>query len=149
MVMSTNGFRFLVIASLLLLLVSGPVGIVLVDTLPPELRSFVILGIDRPFGFIACSALTVLLAFVVAHIGLLMFAWWSRPLFVLCVACSAAFTSVDGPYVMTGIESSISGIGALLDGAILALVFVSPLNRYFRKRNRVLTEGSTGPTLSS
>lgn len=70
-------------------------------------------------------------AFLAAGIGLLFFAPWSRWLFLVCYVIGAATITFGGFIVSSPTDHFLYFFVTLIDGAILGLVFLSPLSRQF------------------
>lgn len=68
------------------------------------------------------------LAKVLASVGLLLFLSWGRWLFVAVAAIALASVPFSGVSVGAPLDNAVGYVATLLDGAILALAFSSPLS---------------------
>lgn len=138
--MSQRSFRILVIAygafALAFLLLQP----LMDDTLPEDARAF--LGIGRSVldaehePFIRTDAQSLVyyaqnLASTVGAIGLLLWKNWARTLFLVCVVASIVLTPLSDLYVDSGWVTLFGYICTLLEGALLALIYFSPLEERF------------------
>jgi len=74
-----------------------------------------------------------LIAFVAALIGLLGFRRWARWLFIIVTSLTLIFLASGGMTLSTSLESLASTIRAMVDGAILTLLFIEPIRERFRR----------------
>jgi hypothetical protein len=70
-------------------------------------------------------------AMTIAAIGLFFFTWWGRWLFAACYIVGLVVTVIGGLTVSPALDSAVSLIVTLIDGAILGLAFLSPLSENF------------------
>jgi len=73
-------------------------------------------------------------AFLAASIGLLFFATWSRWLFLACYTIGAIATTLGGFITSSPVDQFFYLLVTLVDGAILGLVFLSPLSKKFNPK---------------
>lgn len=73
-----------------------------------------------------------LAVFGIISIGLIYFKRWARTGFVAYIIVSILLAPLLGLYVQTGIESLISYIIALGDGAILMMLFLTSISDEFK-----------------
>lgn len=73
-------------------------------------------------------------AFLVAGIGLLFFAPWSRWLFLVCYTIGAIATTLGGFITASPVDQFFYLLCTLVDGAILGLAFLSPLSKKFNPK---------------
>ena len=125
-------FQILVVASWLLQLLGYilPIASWYSDPTFSKLMAFdgygSLLSIDVPFLY----ALP-LWSFLIATIGLFFFHNWGRYLFLALWVYGWCSTLVFGVRLILPIQGFLSMAGGTIDGAILALVFLSPLRAAF------------------
>jgi hypothetical protein len=73
-----------------------------------------------------------LIAYLTSLIGLLRFRGWARWLFIIVVGLMLVFIISGGTTLSTPIDALVSTIGAMVDGAILTLLFIEPVRARFR-----------------
>ena len=149
--MSRKWYRFL----LLLGWVICPAGLVVFyaekPSLPPALLGYLDAKVDAPPTswdlFVFFLLLFLLIVGVVNTVGLYRFRPWARKLY-LCgfVAGYAVITFLfRDPVVTTPLAYSLFSLGTALSGFMLALIFFSPVARYFEsgppKSEEVLKHG--------
>jgi len=132
--MTKTQFRGVVVFSLLLLFIAGVVVLTFSDTLPPELSTFVEAEFEEEPTAVEFLGFAVVVLTVIGNIGLLFFAWWSRPLFAAGVVAASVATVFDGPVVTTAPEAFIFEMGLLLDGFMIALAYFSEAKVYFERK---------------
>ncbi len=69
---------------------------------------------------------------VIATIGLLLVFKWGRLVFAISLLAGLPFGLFSGVYVAPAIDSTIGYLSSLLDGAVLALAYFSPVSALFR-----------------
>lgn len=73
---------------------------------------------------------------LVASAGMAMFAWWSRHLFVACVATLVASEGLfQYPVLKSSLEFQMDSFAGLLAGGIVAMSYWSPLSAKFRAKS--------------
>jgi hypothetical protein len=103
--------------------------------LPPELRAYVegppVEELSWHDAFLLTGVLVMLILAVVTTVGLWRFRRWARGVRLWYgVACFAsAFSS--GPVVITGLASAVISLGTVIEGGLLALVYLSPVAAWF------------------
>ena len=132
--MTKNQFRAIVSASIILLVSAGVVVLGFNQDLPPELASFVDAELEKDLTAVDIFGFGAALLAVAANIGLLFFARWSRPVFVIGVLSATAATAFAGPFVATAREAAVYEFGLLLDGFIIALAYCSEAKVYFERK---------------
>ena len=83
----------------------------------------------------ASVGLAIFCAYVVASIGLFFFRNWARWLFVFLALSGPVYAALSGMVVQTPFEALLGGLVGILDGAILALAFLSPIASLFNPIN--------------
>ena len=76
---------------------------------------------------------SVALAKVLASVGLVLFLSWGRWLFLGVAAVAIASVPFSGVSVGAPMDNAVGYVATLLDGAILALAFSSPLSEAMRR----------------
>jgi hypothetical protein len=66
-------------------------------------------------------------------IGLLLFKNWARLSFVVITIASVLFTAIQGIQVMPAIEATIQYITTLIDGATIAIMYLTSVGQRFNK----------------
>lgn len=72
-----------------------------------------------------------LLLWSLATIGMLLFQSWARTLFLLLTGISLALATLAGFWVLTGPQAAVLQLINLIDGAILAVAFLTTVARRF------------------
>ncbi len=114
--------------------------ILLEDDLPAPLQVYLEQEAARPLtGSMLMGAVLALPALGCLAAGWIgMFFFWrpSRWLFLAAQLLMLVAVCVFGPYVAHGVEQAIDSVGQALCGVILALAFLSPINRLFARPKR-------------
>jgi hypothetical protein len=84
----------------------------------------------------------ILLIGAAAYFGLLRFNPWGRRWYVGFHALFLASLPLDKPILLTGWASLIAGIGYMVTGVILTLLFFTPLKEYFGKKGAAAFESA-------
>jgi hypothetical protein len=143
--MTRSQFRLLVVTNQLLILVSVAVQEVTDKSFPPELKSY--LGIDESVlsppvsGFYGWNwvTLVIILAGVIASIGLCFGKRWGRELYLLTFL-AALFTTLMGDlYVDTTWTVFVSYLVGTTEGMILGLAYFSHIKRMFQHSEEEFT----------
>lgn len=135
-----RNFQTLVVVHQLLVFAAMVVQSVTDGWLPPELQGH--LGLDRSLldeaqgdepPFEAARALWWVLmpASLAASAGVLFFRRWGRTLFVAVAAVGVLLVPIGGLYVDVGWTVMVSSLAGLCEGALIALMYFSPLRRLF------------------
>jgi hypothetical protein len=138
--MSRKWFRF----SLLLGWVVCPAGVVAFfvekASLPPELRAYLDSGVNEPFtgrDFLVILLVLLLLAVAVVNtVGLYRFRPWARTLYLWSWPVGYAISLLPfwEPTVTPPVAHTLFTLGNALSGFVLALIFFSPVARFFERR---------------
>ena len=75
---------------------------------------------------------TVLVAWLVARVGLWGFRSWARALYLIVAGVGVVGTLLAGGEAASGLEAALSSVCWLVTGVIIALVYWSPLAATFR-----------------
>ena len=106
--------------------------------LPPELESYKqsTVAADRATGHLAWDAAigsAIILAYVVAIIGLFLLRPFARILFALLVGFSFVATFYYGVRIQTRSVATFDDAVTLLNGILLALLYCSPIRERFNR----------------
>jgi len=134
--MPVSLFRTLVALSFLTLLGQYVIPNWILPTDPSIARLLQYDGYGAPFPVLHSNALYVipLLVTLFACIGLAFFQPWGRNLFLVTVVYWLVGGLFLGYRVSSPVDMFLGGVGALIDGVILALIFWSPLRAHFGER---------------
>jgi hypothetical protein len=138
---SVRLFRILLIAEWVIVAVGGVVSVWSEAFLPAPLKEYVDAIAKTPYTvrdqvLLGVGMLLLLLAIVVT-IGLYRLRNWARALLVLNLVLGLLGSLFYGPYVETSVGRTFSDLGVLLEGAIVALVFLPPVSGYFNGQHEV------------
>ncbi|MDR2673836.1 MAG: hypothetical protein LBC18_02965 [Opitutaceae bacterium] len=131
-------FRSLLVSSLVCHLLSMIAGILLQTTLPPELQHY-LQAQDAAFGsmggiqlFAAVSlTLVLLVVLIISIVGVWRFRNWGRKLWIFLAVAGIVITPFIGESVANAWESMFAQIAITLDGGVLAMMFIEPINSLF------------------
>lgn len=121
--------RALVLADVALLFAIGTAETILEDTLPEPVRAYAA-NQELPTVLVVAASILLLLV-VVSWVGLWRLSRWAPLLYVVAWAGLLVAGPFAGPHISTGVGEAISSISSGVSGAILALVFLSPLREEF------------------
>ncbi len=143
MIVLRRNFRILVVASQILTIGITVVDYVTHSWLPPELLGYLsryetVLIPDRysaidllfDIPFLVQTFLGIL-----AAVGLILFRSWGRPVFLVYIAASLVVTVLAGHYIGTGWTLVVGYLASLAEGAIMALIYFSPIRKMFGPQN--------------
>ncbi|QDP02569.1 hypothetical protein [Thalassotalea sp. PS06] len=106
--------------------------IVFTDTLPQPLQLYLIEQDRQELNLVEMiSALSVLLAMIIATIGVWIFKPWGRTLWLLTIIAGYLIPPYLTPTLYNGIESYFMDFTMMLDGAILAMLYLSSARSLF------------------
>ena len=113
--------------------------------LPSELASYIdsqAVAEETTFDLIVLAiAGFLLVAMIIASIGLYKFNGWGRTLFLWSNILSIAIFAAIGPFVSSGILGTISYVDSLLTGGILFTMYLPPIEQFFDKEVNNLNSG--------
>ncbi|WP_416397126.1 hypothetical protein [Allohahella sp. A8] len=137
MAISKQQFRLLIFAEILLAVATG-FATYWQGSLVEKVQVYAdSLGtLPSPDSFVVLMGTTVLLSVlsIIAITGLMLFRNWARWLYVIILALTFPLTfyltpvNVEGPF-----ETIFLSMGEMLAGAIVALMFFSPVSRFFQR----------------
>jgi len=133
---SKRFLRVLIVANLILIAVGAVVGIVGKAWLPDPLRVFEqsrAADITATDWILFGVSIPMLIALVVASIGLLLFSRPARPLYLAIIIVDILLTPCWGPYVTTGWARALEAVSYIINGVVLALIYFSPLRDLFER----------------
>jgi hypothetical protein len=89
--------------------------------------------------------IAIIIAGITAYVGLLRFKLWGRRWYVIYTALNLALLPFVKPGLEKGWEFLAGGVSQIITGAILALLFFTPLKEYFgKKKTDVPTPNDSG-----
>lgn len=91
-------------------------------------------GAVLPFTWLIDGPLFLLWLFSAA--GLFCFQNWARHLFLTLNVTGFIRVALGGIAVSPGFDAMLTNVLAVMDGAILALAYISPLSEYFERPRR-------------
>jgi hypothetical protein len=135
-------FRLLIVAEIVLIGASAAVAFLPSETLPPEIDRWLseegwplLQWIEERGGAVTIASVAVLLAFVAAYfaalIGLLLLKRWARTLYVAVFVAGAPLYLFMGVTLTTPIAAFVDYLLAACSGAVLALLFIGPVQERF------------------
>lgn len=135
--MSKTLFRWVVSGSIALPIGSVAVLIAVGQSLPPELSAWVDAEANSEWSALDTFAAVVAVVSVIASIGLLFFARWSRWVYAASTIVVTVATLFGGALVTSAFEAFFSELVLLLDGFIIGTAFFSDVRLCF-ERTRVI-----------
>lgn len=85
-----------------------------------------------PYGLNMVLVYLTLFLYLIASIGLYFFQPWAKPLFVGMTVISLSINTLSGVYIETAVGALLLDVTNLCDGAILAMLFLTPIGDRFR-----------------
>jgi hypothetical protein len=131
--MSKALFRWVVAGSIALLIGSVVVLIAVGQSLPPELSAWVDAEANSEWRALDTYAAVIAVISVVASVGLLFFARWSRWVYAASTIAVTVVTLFGGPSVSSAFEAFFSELVLLLDGFIIGTAFFSDVRLCFER----------------
>lgn len=135
-------FRWLVTAFVMVLIMGVVASLAGESSLPTPLRDYLrersevgAAGISGRDMVLIGVAIPLLIAAFVSFIGLYCFWRFARPLTVVVVCVGLCLYPLAGPVVESAWASLLFDLGNLLTGAIVALMYASPVSAWFAKRH--------------
>jgi uncharacterized membrane protein (DUF2068 family) len=134
--MTDRAFRQLLLASLAMSLLGAGVDLLFPSLVPEEFQRAQQIHdsalSSARLTIVTAAGITAFLVYVVVIYGLYRFRRWSPTLAVVCTAMAIPIWPVGGATAQSGIATSLSWLSEYLWGAVLALIYVSPLRARFR-----------------
>lgn len=135
--LTKRSLRILIIVDLVLIAVGVAVGIVSEAWLPEPLRAFEQARAEAdmmPREWILVGlGIPVIIAVLVASIGLMCFWRPARPLYLARIVVAAVLMPLSGPYITSGWAEAIESVSLTVSGVVLALIYFSPLRDLYAR----------------
>ncbi len=137
----TKVFKILIIAMFVVGIIEISVAEFLFDTLPMPLQKHIMLVENEPFDgnttlteltSIFIGGLTIIIFTIASIIGIWKFKNWARYLYLITTILFLPIYFITGPVIMNPAEAMFSSIAYSIDGALIALMFLSPLSKEFK-----------------
>lgn len=135
--MSRNQFRALIIASLLLAIAGGIVEYFWADPIADKAYEYIaeiepdVEGARLIFLGIMGAILFILA--IISFFGLLFFRAWARHLYVVSFVLFLPLYPLLGVSVYSGVSQVFWELSSMASGAIIALLYFSPVAKYYQK----------------
>lgn len=131
-------FKVVLIAGLVFQVISVAAGVALVETLPPLLQRYLaeVANAEISVGFailLSFYFLAVLVLMPVNYYGLWKFRAWARVLYVVVSIVFTLLLAFTGPVVMSGLAYMFFSIALILEGALIAMMFIGEVGEKFSK----------------
>ncbi len=134
-------FRFILIASILTAIISVVLNIMMIDTLPYQLRNYLssqsgnmnnVSNQEAALGMLLLIVIIVLLT--ILFMGVWNFKRWARVLLVVMMVFSLLATPLIGePIITVPWAYMFESVSATLSGMLLVLMYTAPIKYYFSK----------------
>ncbi len=134
-------FRFILIASILTAIISVVLNIMMIETLPYQLRNYLssqsgnmnnISNQEAALGMLVIIVIVVLLT--ILYIGIWNFKRWARALFVVMTVFLLLGTPLIGePIITVPWAYMFENVSSMLSGMLLVLMYTAPIKYYFSK----------------
>jgi hypothetical protein len=135
--MTLRTFRRLLIVSVILAIIGPLASIATEHRLPSPLREYAAAASSvMPSSLVLVSALILVGVWIAGIVGLYRLRPFGRQLFLFSLVVGLGVTPAYGPYVDSGWGQVFYQSSYALDGAILALVYWSPLAEHFSPGRR-------------
>jgi len=136
--MPTSGFlRTLIVAEIGLVIVSVVVSMVTESTLPEPLRAYLEAEVEADITtwdlVMLATGIPLLILLIVSSVGLFFFWRPARVLYSITMAAGLVMTPFFGPYVDSGWGTMFDQAAIVVSGAILALIYFSPLKVLYER----------------
>ncbi|WP_217523153.1 hypothetical protein [Vibrio metschnikovii] len=136
----TTLFRVILISGLVTSIVGIIAGFSLSETLPPILQEYLlqaekkeVSNFEMVFLLVASLALLALLVLLpVSTAGLWKFKRWARTLYIVISIVFIPLSIFVGPIVMNSWEAMFNEIAILLEGILIAMIFMGPISEKFK-----------------
>ena len=137
----TSLFRTILLVGLVASIISSVAGASLTGTLPNILQDYLSQQSqstdtsDAEAIIMFFLAIPLLILAVVATVGLWKFKRWARIFYFVITIGSIVATPMVGPVVMNSWEAMFAYIGFMLDGVLIAMLFIGPISQEFQKQH--------------
>jgi hypothetical protein len=135
--LTKRSLRLLIFVDMVLVVAGAVVGMIGEAWLPEPLRAFeqarAAAELETKDRILLGAAIPLVLAWLVASIGLMCFWRPARLLYLGCIVGSGVLMLIGGPYISTGLGEALDSISLTLSGFLLALIHFSPLQELYEK----------------
>lgn len=144
--MSKNKFRLLIISSLIFAILAGIYDYLWIDPVSEQIMDYAyeiepeIVG-TQLIVILAVGILAIVFA-IISFIGLLLFKSWAKPLYLAGFVLFMPLYPFFGVTVYSGASQIFYDLSLIASGAILALLYFSPVSEFYHKQN--LTSQASG-----
>lgn len=132
--MTQRQFRILLIVDCLVAVIYLTCALASPSYLPPELRAYVegppTVEFSWQDALLLTGVVAMLILSVVTTVGLWRFRRWAREARLWCNLVILVSPSL-GPVVVTGLAYTVATLSVMIEGGILALVYLSPVAAWF------------------
>ena len=143
---ATRWLRILLATDWTLVALAVPLAFLLETTLPPQIRDHIAVQDARPFGVIDALQLAAislsLQLWLVGSVGAFLLWPPARHVYLASVIASVGFTPFLGPSVLAPLASAFDLASSLISGAIVGLLYFSPLRDRLRRPSPSPSAGS-------
>jgi uncharacterized membrane protein len=134
---NTSLFRLVLSLSLLSIIIAVIAGVNLSNTLPASLQDYLYQLENEELSNLesilwVLVGLTILVITPLLLIGLWKFKPWARTLFLVLTIVTFPLYVFLGPVVMNPWEAMFNDIAILLEGALIAMMFIGPVSEKFQ-----------------
>ncbi|WP_217519020.1 hypothetical protein [Vibrio metschnikovii] len=133
----TTLFRVILISGLVTSIVGIIAGFSLSETLPPILQEYLLQAEKKEVSnfemvFLLVASLALLVLLPVSTVGLWKFKRWARTLYIVISIVFIPLSIFFGPIVMNSWEAMFNEIAILLEGILIAMMFMGPISEKFK-----------------
>ncbi|EKO3678168.1 hypothetical protein MRO13_16110 [Vibrio metschnikovii] len=133
----TTLFRVILISGLVTSIVGIIAGFSLSETLPPILQEYLLQAEKKEVSnfemvFLLVASLALLVLLPVSTVGLWKFKRWARTLYIVISIVFIPLSIFVGPIVMNSWEAMFNEIAILLEGILIAMMFMGPISEKFK-----------------
>lgn len=146
--MEERGFRILLVAQIVTLLLAGVAGVAFPQLLPPSLiqaQELAGAGSLRELPWAWAVFIPLLLVVLAGYVGLFLWRTWGRTLSLLGTLAGLALYPLMGSSIASWVETSLLDVSNLLWGAVLALAYFGPVSSRFVSSSPPRAQGLRGP----
>lgn len=133
--MTKNQFRILIVSSLLVAILAEAFEVFWPDPVLVGVNEIILEYEEIAEGWggtvlVALISIGAVLA-VASFVGMLMFRPWSRPTYLISLVLAFGLSPFLGATVYSGISQTLFDLSTVISGAILALIYYSPIADFF------------------
>ena len=133
--MTRRQFRILLVLDYVVFVIGVAFAVASPYYLPPELRAYAEGPPTEEFSLrdalLLSGVAAMLILSVVTTVGLWRFRRWARGVRLWGDVVAFASAPFFGPVVMTGLASAVCSLGTVIEGGLLALLYLSPMAAWF------------------